>query len=47
LQWRPVIGIEDGLKNQFNWGCNLFGAAAASLLVGAHASSSVPDLLEI
>jgi UDP-glucuronate 4-epimerase len=47
LHWRPVIDIEEGLRNQFEWVRNIFGAAPASLLVGAQARSSVPDLLDI
>jgi UDP-glucuronate 4-epimerase len=37
LRWKPLVGIEEGLQNQFRWGCKLFAAAPTSLLVGAHA----------
>jgi nucleoside-diphosphate-sugar epimerase len=37
LNWKPVIGIEEGFGNQFKWGCELFSTAPSSVLVGAHA----------
>jgi UDP-glucuronate 4-epimerase len=38
LRWKPAVGIEEGLENQFRWGCEVFAAAPTSLLVGTHAS---------
>jgi nucleoside-diphosphate-sugar epimerase len=37
LHWKPVVGIDEGLGNQFKWGCRLFAAAPTPFLVGAHA----------
>jgi UDP-glucuronate 4-epimerase len=37
LHWKPVVGIEEGFRSQFEWGRNLFSVAPDSLLVGAHA----------
>jgi nucleoside-diphosphate-sugar epimerase len=38
LHWSPVVGIEEGFGNQFEWGRNVFSVTSSSSLVGAYVS---------